>query len=688
MQNSAVLRCIRPQGVAAGIVHALVPLVLALLSTGAVIDAASAADGDDGFTAIFNGNDLSGWQGDQEFWSVRNGAITGECTPEKQPKHNTFCIWRDGEVDDFELKARFKIVGGNSGIQFRSAELEDYVMSGYQADMDGNNDWTGANYEERGRGILAKLGEKTVIGADGTVAVVGAVGDRTAIIAAIRKDDWNDCDIIAQGNHVVEKLNGVVSCEFTDNQPEKRVLHVLLGLQMHAGFPHFVVQFKDIRLKRLPLTDNRKKIVLIAGRNSHGLGEHEFEAGVSAWKHCLYKVPEVVAAEYIHGWPLDPTAFDNADAIIFYADGGGGHPAVQGDHLRILDALAKKGVGLGFSHYAVEVPKDHGGPEFQRWIGGYYEGGYSANPVWLATYGTLPQHPVTRGVKPFASTDEWYFNMRFRAGFVLDPGLAPSQGIQPILTAKPSDETRRNPYSGSGPYPHIVAENGRTEVMMWVVDNPGANRGFGFTGGHYHKNWANGDQRKLLLNAMLWIAHGEVPADGVESNPSDDELNSRLRSRVAAVKSGGAFDPAKAKYASKVVRAGMVDIDVDVTGAKQLILVVGDGGDGFACDWADWVDPVLVGPGGTTRLSELKWASAKSGWGEVHVGKNVGGGEMKVAGKPVDGLGVHAESVIVYDIAGKGFTRFTAKGGVDNGGTDQNAGQSTSVQFMIFTQKP
>jgi type 1 glutamine amidotransferase len=653
--------------------------IAAVLTLAPGLVARLAAADEDGFKPIFNGKDLTGWDADTTFWSVQDGVIHGECTPEKQPKHNTFCIWRDGEVDDFELKARFKIVGGNSGIQFRSKDQGDWIIAGPQADMDGGNGWTGTNYEERGRGVLAKCGDRTVIAADGKNTVVGKVGDHDAIVAGFKKEDWNEYDIIAIGNHVVQKINGVVTCEFTDEQVEKRSLQGVLALQMHAGFPHFTVEFKDLRLKRLKLSDNRKKIVLVAGNNSHGLGEHEFEAGVYALRHCLDKVPGVIAADYYKGWPKDPTAFDNADAVMFYADGGGGHPVVQADHLDIIGALAKQGVGVGFCHYAVEVPKDRGGPQFQEWIGGYYEGGYSANPVWTADYKTLPEHPVTRGVKPFSTRDEWYFNMRFR----------PEQkGVTPILTDKPSDDTRKNPYSGSGPYPHIVADNGRLETMMWVVDNAGANRGFGFTGGHYHKNWADENQRKLVLNALLWIARAEVPAAGVESNPSDDELNSRLRSRMAAGAAGkpAQLDPKKAVFATKVVKEGAVDIDADITGAKQLYLVVGDGGDSFACDWADWIDPVLVGPNGETKLTELKWTSASTGWGEARIGKNVGGGEMKVAGQPVSGIGVHAVSVIAYDIAGKGFTRFKAKGGVDNGGTDQNGG--TSVQFMVFTQKP
>jgi hypothetical protein len=137
-----------------------------------------------------------------------------------------------------------------------------------------------------------------------------------------------------------------------------------------------------------------------------------------------------------------------------------------------------------------------------------------------------------------------------------------------------------------------------------------------------------------------------------------------------------------------VVRQGLVTIDVDVTGAKQLFLVVGDGGDGFAADWADWVDPVLVGPSGETKLTDLTWSSAKTGWGTAQVHKNVSGGEMKVGGKTVDGIGVHAVSVVVYDIAGKGFTRFRSKAGPDNGGTDQNGGGTTSVQFLVFTEPP
>jgi hypothetical protein len=642
--------------------------------------AIQAAD-DDGFKPLFNGRDLAGWDGDQRFWRVEDGAITGECMPENPVPGNTFCIWRGGELDDFELHAKFRIDGGNSGIQYRSQDLGKWVVQGYQADFEAGDGWGGTTYEERGRGVLAKRGQKTVIAADGRIEVTGAVGDPDEIQAAIRKNDWNEYVVVATGNHLVQSINGRPTADVTDNQVGKRMLQGILALQMHAGFPHMKVQFKDIVLKRLKLADDRRKIVLIAGNNSHGPGEHEFEAGVYCLRRCLDKVPGVIAAHYYKGWPQnDPTAFDNADGVLIYADGGGGNPAVQADHAQVLDALTRKGVGLGFAHYAVEVLKDKGGAEFKTWIGGHYEHEFSCNPMWSPEYQSFPDHPVARGVKPFSTRDEWYMNMRFRD----DPS-----GVTAILKAKPSDAVRDGPYVyPKGPYAHIQANKGRDETMMWVVDNAGANRGFGYTGGHYHKNWGDPNARKVVLNALLWISHAEVPVNGVESDPSEVELNGMLRTRARNGQPGSGepvFDPAKAAFVSKVITEGMIDMDVDISGARQLVLVAGEGGNGFACDWADWIDPVLVGPNGETKLSDLKWVSAKSGWGEVRVGKNVGGGDLKVGGRPVSGIGCHAESVIIYDLTGKGFTRFKTRAGVDNGGTDQNGG--TSVQFMVFAPK-
>jgi type 1 glutamine amidotransferase len=276
--------------------------------------------------------------------------------------------------------------------------------------------------------------------------------------------------------------------------------------------------------------DGKKKLVLIAGKPSHPPRMHEFRAGALLIRKCLANVPGLLVEVHDNGWVKDEKTFDDADAIVIYADGGGGHPAVQGDHLAKIDALVKKGVGFAAMHYGVEVLKDKGGPEFKQWIGGHYEHMFSCNPIWEPKFESFPEHPITRGVKPFSTKDEWYFNMRFADGFSAEkPAEAAGTKFWPILVAKPSDAVRKGPYVyPSGPYPHIVEASGRAEAMMWAVERPDGGRGFGFTGGHFHDNWANGDVRRAALNALVWVAKAEVPKEGVASTVTKEELDLNL----------------------------------------------------------------------------------------------------------------------------------------------------------------
>jgi len=275
----------------------------------------------------------------------------------------------------------------------------------------------------------------------------------------------------------------------------------------------------------LPLAAADKSIVLIAGKPSHPPGMHEFRAGMLLLQQGLAGVPGVKATVHANGWPESERAFDGAAAVIIYCDGGPRHPVLEGDRKAFLDGLARRGVGLGFMHYGVEIPADKGGPEFLRWIGGHYESNYSCNPMWSPDYREFPDHPVARGVKPFSNHDEWYFNMRWPEN---------RDGITPILTAKPSDQVRGGPYvHPKGPYPHIVAAAGRTETMMWVRQRPEGGRGFGFTGGHTHAHWGNDNQRKVVLNAILWVAGVEVPRDGVASTVTPAQLAANLDPKPA-----------------------------------------------------------------------------------------------------------------------------------------------------------
>lgn len=260
-----------------------------------------------------------------------------------------------------------------------------------------------------------------------------------------------------------------------------------------------------------------KKIVLIAGGGSHGSGSHEHRAGCLLFKRCLDKVGglEVVVHS---GWPKEADALAGADAIVIYSDGGGGHPAIQGDRLKQLAAAIDKGAGFGCVHYAVEVPKDRGGKEFLNWIGGYFETHWSVNPFWDADFKTFPNHPVARGLKPFKQNDEWYYHMRFPENM---------KGVTPILSALPPESTLKRPDGPHSNNPYVreaVLTNKEPQHVMWVYERPDGGRGFGFTGGHSHKFWGNEDFRKAVLNGIVWIAKVDVPPNGVSSTVTAEEL--------------------------------------------------------------------------------------------------------------------------------------------------------------------
>jgi len=201
------------------------------------------------FEPLFDGKTLEGWSGNEKFWSVKDGCITGQTTADNKTDGNTFLIWKD-KVSDFELRVKFKIVGGNSGIQYRSTDKGNHVVNGYQADIASEDKYMGILYEEGRRGILAERGNKVEITAKGEKKVVGTTEDSAAILKEIKKEDWNEYVIIAKGNHLIQKINGHTTVDVTDNEKEKSAASGILALQLHAG-PPMKIQFKDIELMRL-----------------------------------------------------------------------------------------------------------------------------------------------------------------------------------------------------------------------------------------------------------------------------------------------------------------------------------------------------------------------------------------------------------------------------------------------------
>ena len=284
----------------------------------------------------------------------------------------------------------------------------------------------------------------------------------------------------------------------------------------------------------LDLSASVKKIVFIAGRPSHPPLQHEHRAGCLLFQKCLADFPGVTTSVYFNGWPTvtkdgksvdDNSAFEGADAIIIYSDGGRGHPALQGDRLQVLERLTKSGVGLGLIHYAVEPTLPKGQKEFIDWVGGAFEINLSVNPHWTADFKALPKHAVTSGVNPFSSNDEWYFNMHFRDGM---------KGVTPILAAVPPASTMSRadgPHEGN-PAARAAVAQGTPQTVMWLSERPEGGRGFGFTGGHFHNDWKNDDKRKLVLNAILWLAHVDVPANGVSSSLTDEDMKANLDTKA------------------------------------------------------------------------------------------------------------------------------------------------------------
>lgn len=282
--------------------------------------------------------------------------------------------------------------------------------------------------------------------------------------------------------------------------------------------------------------DGRSKLVLIAGKPSHPPRMHEYNAGMTLLAHSLAQgAPQLKVEVVLNGWPKDESILADADAVVFFMDGGNKHDAMQEGRLDQIEQWTRRGVSIGALHYGVEVIADKAGAQFKRWIGGYYENMFSCNPMWEPSFAEFPKHPVTRGVKAFQVRDEWYFNMRFADGFSAEKASR-KNGVTftPILVARPGDTTRDGPYvSPKGPYPHIQASKGRPEAMMWVVERADGGRGMGFTGGHFHDNWGNDNFRKVVLNALVWLAKGEVPANGIASKVTKEDLDANLDPKPA-----------------------------------------------------------------------------------------------------------------------------------------------------------
>lgn len=238
-------------------------LVLVVASTSAF------AAGEPGFKTLFNGTDLTGWDGDKTFWRVEDGVIIGETTAEKQPadKKNTFLIYRGGDFGDFELRFKYKVEGFNSGIQYRSVDRGGWHVDGLQADFEARwqddkvtggkvDKFTGMFFEENGRMFMGQRGDVVIVRANEknpkkpSIEKIASVGDPVELEMAIHRDGWNDYTVIASGNQFTHIVNGRVLAIGIDEDELNFRKSGLLAFQLHSGKP-MRIEVKDVRIREL-----------------------------------------------------------------------------------------------------------------------------------------------------------------------------------------------------------------------------------------------------------------------------------------------------------------------------------------------------------------------------------------------------------------------------------------------------
>ncbi len=228
---------------------------LATLRTAAALLLASATLPAGEWTPLFDGKSLDGWRGDPAIWSVRDGAIIGVTTKEQPLRQNSYLVSNDSFAD-FEIKFKYRIHDGNSGLQYRSKLLdaEKFIVQGYQADIEAGPNYSGIVYEERGRGIMVQRGKKMEATPEGELRELASFGDSADIQAKIKQKDWNEYHVTARGNHLIHRINGVVTAELIDNQPDKRAAEGILAFQVHVG-PPMKIEVKDILIRKLDPED-------------------------------------------------------------------------------------------------------------------------------------------------------------------------------------------------------------------------------------------------------------------------------------------------------------------------------------------------------------------------------------------------------------------------------------------------
>ncbi len=262
---------------------------------------------------------------------------------------------------------------------------------------------------------------------------------------------------------------------------------------------------RQVPLEVLPTDPAAVRIVLIAGEASNKPGQHEYFAGCALLRSWLEAVPGVAPALVAGGWPQNEAVLDGARCVVFFMDGGDKLAFATPERRARVEALAASGAGLVILHQGIDCPPDLRA-DFLAWFGAHFDGAIGGRGHWDVSFDNVPAHDITRGLTPFPLLkDGWLYNLRFAA-----------QGVTPILACQMPESSRKTE--------DAKAHLGRDEVVAWSYDRPAGGRSFGFTGCDLHANWAEPNQRRLLLNAILWTAGLPVPDGGMDSTVTEEDL--------------------------------------------------------------------------------------------------------------------------------------------------------------------
>ncbi len=447
----------------------------------------------------------------------------------------------------------------------------------------------------------------------------------------------------------------------------------------------------------------KKTILFLAGKPSHTNGEHEFRAGCMLLAKALNESGLPIEAKvHWYGWPEDESIFDGVDACVVYADRGGKFE----EKYAVLDKKVKEGMGIMFMHYGVHPKKEIGEKYFLPWIGGYMDDDLSVNPHWIADLIAKKNHPISRGVKaPVTAYDEFYYSMKFDKD---------CDCCYPLVTATPTeDKVVRyiNMWNAHG-----EEGFGKPQSLMWTRDPEEGARGIGFVGGHYHQNWAIDGFRQIVLNSIVWVARGEVPANGVPSQAiTKEQLNENLDEPTEtpielptaaileqpAMKRPDTAIPAPAKNPPKRKKLTAKPNDrnyvlasakgfkggdpvrhetltADVTGLEIISLnAEAAGSDRY--DWINWADVYFTdAEGNQTPVTRKHVAWDTQRHGQLRYDSNINKRPMRMSGQSYStGFGGHAPSEIQIRVP-KGAVTITATCGLDDGGA-RRLGKATEA---------